>query len=63
MTEIYEGDLIRPLGLVTLYFAYAEAELDLLLEQLESIEPSKKPLHTVGSKLARMVANKKNITK
>jgi hypothetical protein len=36
---MYEGDLIRPLGLVTLYFAYAGAELDTLLETLPSSEP------------------------
>jgi hypothetical protein len=31
-----EGDLIRPLGLVTLYFGCAEYELDLFLERLAS---------------------------
>jgi hypothetical protein len=29
-----EGDLIRPLGLVTLYFGYAESEVDALLDAL-----------------------------
>jgi hypothetical protein len=32
----FEGDLIRPLGLVTLYFGYAEFEIDALLNALES---------------------------
>jgi hypothetical protein len=32
----FEGDLIRPLGLVTLHFGYAEYELDLFLERLAS---------------------------
>lgn len=30
----YEGDLIRPLGLMTLYAAYAEGEIDELLSAL-----------------------------
>jgi hypothetical protein len=29
-----EGDLIRPLGVVTLYFGYAEFEVDALLDAL-----------------------------
>jgi hypothetical protein len=32
MYEAYEGDLVRPLGFVTLYSAYAEGELDELIE-------------------------------
>ena len=39
MSGAFEGDLIRPLGLVTLYFAYAEYELDLFLQHLSPIEP------------------------
>ncbi len=31
----FEGDLIRPLGLVTLYFGYAEFEVDALLDGLD----------------------------
>lgn len=34
MSDSYEGDLIRPLGLVTLYFGYAEYEIDTLLQRL-----------------------------
>ena len=34
VSSAFEGDLIRPLGLVTLYAAYAEAELDLLIDTL-----------------------------
>jgi hypothetical protein len=33
----FEGDLIRPLGLVTLYFGYAEFEVDALLDSLVGI--------------------------
>jgi hypothetical protein len=33
----FEGDLIRPLGLVTLYFGYAEFEVDALLDALETV--------------------------
>lgn len=36
MNVSFEGDLIRPLGLVTLYFGYAEFEVDALLKALES---------------------------
>jgi hypothetical protein len=32
----FEGDLIRPVGLVTLYFGYAEFEVDALLDALKS---------------------------
>ncbi|SRR6266480_5364810 len=39
MSASFDGDLIRPLGLVTLYFAYAEAELDELLDALSCHEP------------------------
>src|SRR5687768_4005538 len=33
----YEGDMIRPLGLVTLNFGYAEYELDSFIERLGSV--------------------------
>ena len=36
MSGTYEGDIIRPLGLVTLYSGYAELEIDSLLESLTS---------------------------
>ena len=53
MSELSEGDLIRPLGLVTLYFAYAEAEIDTLIDALPSNEvyDDKKRQWTVGRKL------------
>jgi len=35
----FEEDIIRPLGLLTFYFAYAEGELDELLEVLSVREP------------------------
>jgi hypothetical protein len=49
-----DGDLIRPLGLVTLYFAYAEAELEELLETLSCPEPLDDSMlqWPVGRKLA-----------
>lgn len=34
MSGYFEGDLIRPLGLVTLYFGYAEAQVNFLLVML-----------------------------
>lgn len=34
MSGAFDGDLIRPLGFVTLYAAYAEGELDELIESL-----------------------------
>lgn len=37
MNVSLEGDLIRPLGLVTLYFGYAEFEVDALLDSLVGI--------------------------
>jgi hypothetical protein len=39
--EVYEGDLIRPLGFVTLYFAYAEGQLDEVLKLLTSVTGSR----------------------
>jgi hypothetical protein len=38
LSVIFEGDLVRPLGFVTLYFAYAEAEIDVLIDALPSTE-------------------------
>ena len=37
MNVSFEGDLIRPLGLVTLHFGYAEFEVDALLNSLVGI--------------------------
>jgi hypothetical protein len=54
MSASFDGDLIRPLGLVTLYFAYAEAELEELLEVLSHPEPLDESQRQwpVGRKLA-----------
>ena len=54
MNALFEGDLIRPLGLVTLNFAYAEAELDELLADLLGTEPHQESSvqWPVGQKLA-----------
>jgi len=34
VSDTYEGDIIRPLGLVTLYSGYVELEIDTLLDSL-----------------------------
>jgi hypothetical protein len=49
----FDGDLIRPLGLVTLYCAYAEGEIDELLSALSGLEPfdDARRQWTVGQKL------------
>lgn len=65
MSATFEGDLIRPLGLVTLYFAYAEGELDDFIETLsisESFDDEKRQW-TVGRKLlhARHLLGQLNI--
>ena len=51
---IFEGDLIRPLGLVTLYAAYAEYEIDELILVLPSKQKFDeiKQQWPVGKKLA-----------
>jgi len=51
----FEGDLIRPLGLVTLYFAYAEGEVDELLAVLNARQscPMSTLNWTVGQKISR----------
>ncbi|MEQ1803244.1 MAG: hypothetical protein ABL989_15045 [Gammaproteobacteria bacterium] len=36
MSASFDGDLIRPLGLVTLYFGYVEAEVNALVAQLQA---------------------------
>jgi hypothetical protein len=50
----FEGDLIRPLGLVTLYFGYAEFEVDALLDSLIEVGLAiDRPRNTsLGQKLA-----------
>ena len=55
MSGAFEGDLIRPLGLLTLYFAYAEYELDQFLEHLSPLEPFDEAEHQwqVGRKLSQ----------
>ena len=54
MDGAFEGDLIRPLGLVTLYAAYAESEVDELLSVLPGLGPfdDVKRQWPVGRKLA-----------
>lgn len=50
----YEGDLIRPLGLVTLYCAYAEGEVDELVAVLSVLDEQKRTTlrWQVGRKLS-----------
>ena len=54
--DSFEGDLIRPLGVVTLYFGYVEAEVNALLSQLREaavpIEVS--PVAPLGQRLAAL---------
>ncbi len=54
MSGMYEGDIIRPLGLVTLYCGYAELVIDGLLDSLTSFRglEGQKRLRPVGQKLA-----------
>jgi len=54
MTAAFEGDLVRPLGMVTLHAAYAEGEIDELIGVLPSSEPfdDLKRRWPVGQKLA-----------
>jgi hypothetical protein len=55
MTDGYASDIIRPLGLVTLYAGYAELEIDTLLESLSALHDFKdqKRKWPVGQKLAQ----------
>jgi hypothetical protein len=61
VSAIVEGDLIRPLGLVTLHSAYAEGELDEFIEMLSGTElyDDEKRQWSVGRKLrhARRLLN------
>ena len=54
MNVSLEGDLIRPLGLVTLYFGYAEFEVDALLDALIGVgQAVDRPRNaSLGQKLA-----------
>src|SRR5262245_8741141 len=56
MSGYFDGDLIRPLGLVTLHFGYAEAQVNRLLVMLRDcgvhIEVS--PVAPLGQKLAEI---------
>ena len=55
MSDTYEGDIIRPLGFVTLYSGYAELEIDSLLESLSGVEKldGKVLRWPVGKKIAK----------
>jgi len=52
----YEGDLIRPLGVVTLHFGYAEYEIDTLLQRLSDAGRIPGSWHSkpIGQKLAHL---------
>ena len=54
MSNSYEGDLIRPLGLVTLHFGYAEYEIDSFLQRLSDAGslPGSWSQRPVGQKLS-----------
>lgn len=53
----YEGDLIRPLGLVTLNFGYAEYEIDSFLQRLSDVGRIPGTWHSkpIGQKLTELV--------
>ncbi len=57
MSSTYEGDMIRPLGLMTLYFGYAEYELDSFLERLATagLLPDTWGQRPLGQKLTLLV--------
>ena len=54
MYAAFEGDLVRPLGFVTLYSAYAEGELDDLIGSLPAVEAydDNKRRWAIGKKLS-----------
>jgi len=56
MSSSYEGALIRPLGLVTLKFGYAEYEIDAFLQRLSDAGRIPGTWHSkpIGQKLAHM---------
>ena len=56
MSDTYDGDLIRPLGLVTLHFGYAEYEIDTLLQCLSDAGRIPGTWHSkpIGQKLAQL---------
>lgn len=58
MNGNFEGDLVRPLGLVTLYWAYAEAQLDEVLGSLLRLSGSGPTRNVLlfGAKLQKAVA-------
>lgn len=58
MSRSYEGDLIRPLGLVTLYFGYAEAEVIRMLELLRDagVVVDVPPVALKGQRIAALVS-------
>jgi hypothetical protein len=52
----YEGDLVRPLGFVTLYFAYAEGQLDEVLKALiQATGLSEPKIQSFGAKVGEAV--------
>jgi hypothetical protein len=52
----YEGDLVRPLGFVTLYFAYAEGQLDEVFKVLVQVSGSKQPkIESLGAKVGEAI--------
>jgi hypothetical protein len=59
----YEGDLIRPLGLVTLNFGYAEYEIDSFLQRLSDAGriPGNWHSRPVGQKLAHVKKALRNL--
>ena len=64
MSDYFEGDLIRPLGQVTLYFGYAEAQVNLLLVMLRDcgVRVEVSAVAPLGQRLAEMAAAVRRLT-
>lgn len=56
MSGYFEGDLIRQLGLVTLHFGYAEAQVNWLLEMLRNygVHIEVPPVAPLGQRIAEI---------
>jgi hypothetical protein len=64
MSGYFEADLIRPLGLVTLHFGYAEAQVNRLLIMLRAggVDLEVSPVAPLGQKLAEIAVAVRRLT-
>lgn len=58
MNGSFEGDLIRPLGLVTLYFGYLEAEVNELMSELKrgGVFLNVSPVSPLGTRITELIS-------